>query len=541
MSNRVQSLFFITVFLCLAAASGCSDDPSTPPLSAKLQVDLISPYHNECPDAPFVVHVESNRSLQRVEYRVDGHTVATTYQAPFEFLWNIALWADGGFHFLMAYGFDAQDDSHYDGNVGFRIPTGTDGVLLNPAPDSGVPDPTEATLRWRRDPQATEYEVVLSLQPDFSTISHTATSNDTTVTITVSEQQWQYWRMRAQRNDGFWGPWSESAAFYGGAVFSGEYVHNGSSSSIGYAVLQTENDGYLVAGGHNNYPLVRSFDSMGEPGWTFAPYFQGAYNDLVSTVDGGCVLVGRVQSDGSTNVILTQLDAHGQELWSHPYFGSDSSDQGWSILSCAEGGYVIAGRRDGSAWLFGVDDQGWLVWQNTYDIDQAFAVVERADGGFVFTGEIYSQFFVLVGTDSVGNEQWRTLLAGGDYPFGYSGIDLVADDFGYTALDESGQLHRFEESGQYQSSIYLGYEYYSALDKTADGGYIVASRSDLICLDESFQEVWRFSHDGTSTDIHQTSDGGFVVTGANHPPHSSNRLWLLKTNADGIFAPPAID
>ncbi len=95
-SSGCFSVFFVSLFL--AIISGCSDDPSNPPGGEELQVDLVSPYHNECPDAAFVVNVESNRPLQRVEYKVDGETVTTIFQEPFEFLWNIALWADGGFH-----------------------------------------------------------------------------------------------------------------------------------------------------------------------------------------------------------------------------------------------------------------------------------------------------------------------------------------------------------------------------------------------------------------------------------------------------------
>ncbi len=527
------NIIIITIFIFLATLPGCTDDPALPPPAEDFEINLISPYHTECPDAPFTVRVEANKPLQRVEFTIDGETVATVFEAPFAYLWNISLWADEEYHFLIANGFDTEGHSDSQGNVAFSIPTTVDGILINPPANSGVPNPTETALHWRSSPGALNYEVFLSLHPDFSSISNTAITPDTALTMSITEQQWQYWRVRPLFDEGTWGHWSESAAFYGGVVFDRTYIKPGSNNSFGTAVQPMPDGGYITAGMHNAYPLAYRFDQMGELLWTFAPYVEGRYNDVVATEDGGCLLVGKAQFYGYSNLQLTRLDAQGSELWSNPNYGTDSTDEGFSICRCSGGGYVAAGRCEGLLWLLRIDEQGWLIWQNTYGNGEVSTVLEQSDGGFIFTGKTSPHDFVLVGTDSSGHEKWRTVLNGGELPLGSPGIGLVETDSGYTALDTHGQLHRFDENGQFLTYASLGYGDYSALETTQDGGFVISVNNDLLGLDGDFQELWLSPQNGAATDIHQTDDSGFIITG-----EFNHSLWLLKTNAEGVSSPP---
>ncbi len=180
-----------------------------------------------------------------------------------------------------------------------------------------------------------------------------------------------------------------------------------------------------------------------------------------------------------------------------------------------------------------IDEQGWLIWQNTYGNGEVSTVLEQSDGGFIFTGKTSPHDFVLVGTDSSGHEKWRTVLNGGELPLGSPGIGLVETDSGYTALDTHGQLHRFDENGQFLTYASLGYGDYSALETTQDGGFVISVNNDLLGLDGDFQELWLSPQNGAATDIHQTDDSGFIITG-----EFNHSLWLLKTNAEGVSSPP---
>ena len=72
------------------------------------------------PRRSFPLIAEANRALQRVEFKVDDELVSTVFQEPFEFLWNIHLWADSNYHLLIAYAFDTEGNRVFQGNVAFQ-------------------------------------------------------------------------------------------------------------------------------------------------------------------------------------------------------------------------------------------------------------------------------------------------------------------------------------------------------------------------------------------------------------------------------------
>lgn len=537
--NDFRSVFAFVLVALLIGAGGCSDDPTAPEEPLYLDVDITNPYLRECPDAPYLVSVEANLPLERVEFRVDRELIITDFTAPFEYLWNLALWADGRRHTLTVEGYDTENRNSYGGFIDFRIPAGVGGLLLSPAPNGGVADAAAAELRWLREPGATEFTVEVGRDPNFTGPATVVTTSDTTATVGGAALEWQYWRVRQREGDGPWGPWSETGAFFGGALFERDYVVPGAGHSIGHTVKQTTDGGFFVAGSYtySTRPIVLRLDAMGEPLWSYEPYIKGAYYDLVVTGDGGCALTGIAYPEGRANMILTRLDAEGRELWSRPYFGSDGTDYGRCIIACAAGGFLVAGTRDNEqAWLLRSDEDGWAAWEKTYAASSAEAVVELSGGQFVFTGAIYGDHQHLTGTDSSGNQLWQTTT------YDRRGVDLAATESGFVVLDYLDVLTLFDIEGQFLSRIGLdrGIKY-NALGSAPNGGFCVGGEQVLLGFDAAGQELWRKDISGTTMEICPTGDGGLAAVGYRRGTNTYNQLWLLRTGGQGMTVPPILD
>ena len=83
--------------------------------------------------------------------------------------------------------------------------------------------------------------------------------------------------------------------------------------------------------------------------------------------------------------------------------------------------------------------------------------------------------------------------------------------------------------------------YAKTMDATSDGGFIVAAENQddiafLMKLSESGEEEWRktFHEDITIRDVHQTSDGGYIVAGYYYNP-IRNYAYVCKLNSSGVI------
>jgi hypothetical protein len=113
----------------------------------------------------------------------------------------------------------------------------------------------------------------------------------------------------------------------------------------------------------------------------------------IKTADGGFILAGITSSNGSpTGLELMKIDSSGNPLWSKIYpntAGGMSNYAKW-IVQTSDGGYVIAGRFEGNAWLAKLDAEGNMQWNKTYVVGTANGgadfLIKTSDGGFALTG-----------------------------------------------------------------------------------------------------------------------------------------------------------
>jgi hypothetical protein len=268
----------------------------------------------------------------------------------------------------------------------------------------------------------------------------------------------------------------------------------------------------------------------------------------IKTANGGFILAGITSSNGiPTGLELMKIDSSGNPLWSKIYpntAGGMSNYAKW-IVQTSDGGYGIAGRFEGNAWLAKLDAEGNMQWNKTYIVGTANGgadfLIKTSDGGFALTGVSLmnnesSVFSWLIRTDSFGNQQLNTILNGAT-----AGIDSIiqTSDGGYAFTTESSRiiiergeikidcmLTKIDSNGSPQwSQVYPDFGDGWSIVQTNDGGYVLGGGGIALLKTDSFGVMqWNQSYgSGQAWVMTQTSDSGFALAGT----------ALVKTDASG--------
>jgi len=187
----------------------------------------------------------------------------------------------------------------------------------------------------------------------------------------------------------------------------------------GYAVQQTADGGYIVAG----YTEPDAFDFRNADVWVLKLYpdghpgpsergvieWQRKYDNhngdrayaIRQTSDGGYIMTGITNSlyenSPDSDLWLVKLFSDGTIDWEKRY-GGDDADVGWDVKETSDGGYVVAGATAtrcfsvgcSDFWILKLNADGTIYWEKTYGgvfCDYAYAIHETADGGFIVTGD----------------------------------------------------------------------------------------------------------------------------------------------------------
>jgi len=298
----------------------------------------------------------------------------------------------------------------------------------------------------------------------------------------------------------------------------------GTGSDYGFSCGVTSDGGYIISGvtvdfvgSSTYYAYLIKLDANGDTLWVRK--MRTTTNDrstyVEQTTDGGFILTGGT----SGGVFLNRTDVDGNSLWIKS-FSSGAPMQANCVKQTTDGGYVMVGylfsfiSNDYDVYLIKTDSAGIVSWTKSFgglNADKGNWVQQTADGGYIIVGETESFGLTklnvyLIKTDINGDTLWTKTLGG------------INDDQG------------------------------NAIEQTTDGGYIITGNSGsfgagdwdvyLIKVDDNGNPTWSKTYGGASTDksysVHQTIDGGLIVSGATASFGSgSYDLFLIKTDAIG--------
>ncbi|MFX1251698.1 MAG: hypothetical protein ACFFCZ_08810 [Promethearchaeota archaeon] len=271
-------------------------------------------------------------------------------------------------------------------------------------------------------------------------------------------------------------------------------------------IVQTSDGGFVLAGDtdstRSHDAFLMKIDVTKELIWSkiYGGTASDGINTVIQTNDGGFVLAGYTYSygEGRGDAWVVKTDATGEIEW-HQAYGGREFDIANSIIQTSDGGFLLAGSTDSygagrsDAWVVKTDVTGKLVWNQIYgglDGEQADAVIQTSDGGFVLAGFTYS------------------------YGEGYSDGWLVK-------TDATGELVWNQTYGGTE------FEYIHAIIQISDGGFVFAGSTSsygkddhamwLVKTDSDGKMAWMKTYDGTeraaADAVIQTSDSGFVLAG----------------------------
>lgn len=246
-------------------------------------------------------------------------------------------------------------------------------------------------------------------------------------------------------------------------------------------------------------------------------------SDIVKVPGGGYLALGSTFSFGSGDhdVYALRLDEFGDTLWSKTYGGA-GTDYGYGVHTTTDGGFVTVGMTrstgagKGDLFLTRLDSLGAELWSKTFggaERDEGWSVRQTPDGGFIIAGVTGSfgagqEDFYLVKTSSTGALQWQKTFGGvkGDW----ANAVRVTTDSGYIVIGTTSSF------GEGYSSVLV------------------------IRLGPAGDVIWTNTYGGAKSElgasIQQTSDGGFILTGATASfSQDFNDVYVAKIDGSGTL------
>ncbi len=302
-----------------------------------------------------------------------------------------------------------------------------------------------------------------------------------------------------------------------------------------YAIVETADHGYVVAGG--NFWLFK-VDSQGVVLWSKTyqlndeSYGGSWLYSMIQTRDGGFALAGSVETvDGGMDFWLVKTNSAGVAQWNGTYNSgtyTDSSgyvnpreDIAKSVIQTSDGGYALVGSASlyrqstssvvYSSWVVKTDTQGKQLWNKGYDLineqGYPYLIVQTSDSGYVIAGTQNGDF-CLFKISSANQLQWSKIY--GD-PQADIPCSLVQLDNGYAIAGTwtpTNTTHTRSTMG---------------LLRTDSSGQVLWTKTY-----SAKENATTYSEDQANAMI-RTSDGSYAIVGSTRFEYARQDVFLVKT------------
>ena len=240
----------------------------------------------------------------------------------------------------------------------------------------------------------------------------------------------------------------------------------GGNNEFAQAVQQTMDGGYIIAGYTNSFSssndvYLLKTDVNGALLWSKT--YGGTYDDYAyaveQTIDNGYIIAGATNSFNSSglstngkysDVYLLKTDVNGNLTWNKTY-GRSGNDWAYGLTTTYDKGYAITGltckdslATEDDIYLLRTDVNGDTLFTESFggpSYEQGTAIVQTSDSGLAICGSTYSfgngaSDFYLIKTNKKGNvifNQTYGYSGGNDGPYSISQtMDNGFDISGYT-------------------------------------------------------------------------------------------------------------
>lgn len=308
-----------------------------------------------------------------------------------------------------------------------------------------------------------------------------------------------------------------------------------------------------------------------EPYLTFFRTYGGPNTDagkcVRRTADGGYIVGGTTPDvSGTTDIWIVKTDFRGTVQWNRSFGTAAKSENVFDIKQTIDGGYIVVGTArptstDRDVWLIKLDASGNIEWQTTYGsvkADEPVNVFVTSDGGYVVgawswglgAGQIDAWIFKV---NSEGAMVWQHTYGWADFDNVYGFAET--SDGGFVFVGDTSSLGasngmwfgKLNSEGVMEwQRTYPGFQGHR-VHQTSDGGYIVSGikaycggLSCLMRLDSSGTMLWNNLYGGSGNDycttgsVIQLSDGGFAFSGyTSSIGEGGDDAWLVRTDSNG--------
>ena len=344
----------------------------------------------------------------------------------------------------------------------------------------------------------------------------------------------------------------------------------------GYIMVNTS-----ITSGKNQFAFIRT-DNFGTEivrnVFGANGYVYGTWSVNKKT-DSTWAIAGVYQHPDSSNydMFTAEIDQHGDTIW-FKVLGTSFTEGAKKVLVLSGGDLAVFGTRvfavnqEADFLLIKTDPFGNPIWERELGLpatkyENGYDIIQTPDGGFVLSGNrtqigvANSRRFLLIRTDSDGNQLWEKTYGGPYNDWGGYVTKSMEGGFmlgGYKALNagnDSGKLWliKVDDLGVMQwNKVYTTPSMVKGevegIEQLVDGSYVIVGnnridyyRGWILKVDQEGAMLWsrlytrNLDNHNYFWDFAPTPDGGFVVCGTTH--NTTQDAWLLKLDSLGCNEP----
>ncbi|MFK8006088.1 MAG: T9SS type A sorting domain-containing protein [Saprospiraceae bacterium] len=367
-----------------------------------------------------------------------------------------------------------------------------------------------------------------------------------------------------------------------------EKTYDGGFNEICGSASKTLDGGIIMAGKQSNlaseteYPLLYRTDIEGNLIWEFydtLSVFISLANSLnvLSTSDSNFLFTYYYAPFNQDNFSLKKISPNGDLIW-NANLDSSSLELVRQMKETSDNGFILIGANftTNNTVIVKINASGNIVWEKEFfpvgEYLYIWDMTITANEDIIISG--YNSTInsgvglnvILKRLDANGNIIWEKEYNNGPVEYGFNVVELDNGDLvlaGTSSIDAFGpfiaSLLKTDANGNqiwYKEYLNLGDQVLSGLQKTSDGGFVIAGSTPifntlsyrdyyLLKTDADGNEMWTQSY-GRSKHDHLTEllladDGGFYLSGYTQNVDDTRDIYLVKTDSLGFSLPNKIN